>query len=51
LPEAKKWELFLKSQQRRSQYLKEGDLIESRIVSRDGVIDLGVQRHVVSTGK
>lgn len=51
LPEAKKWELFLKSQQRRSQYLKVGDVIESRIVSRDGVIDLGVQRHVVSAGK
>lgn len=50
LPEAKKWELFLNSQKRRKQYLRQGDVIESRIVSRDGIIDLGVQRHVVTTG-
>lgn len=48
LPEARKWQLFLKTQQRRRQYLKPGDLVESRIKSMDGVIDLGVQRHVVA---
>jgi 2-keto-4-pentenoate hydratase/2-oxohepta-3-ene-1,7-dioic acid hydratase in catechol pathway len=47
LPEAKKWELFLKGQQRRSQYLKPGDRVEAAIVSRDRRIDLGRQRHVV----
>lgn len=47
LPEAKKWELFLKGQQRRPQYLKAGDRVEAAIVSRDGRIDLGRQRHVV----
>lgn len=47
LPEAKKWELFMKGQRRRPQYLNIGDRVESTIVSRDGRIDLGVQRHVV----
>lgn len=48
LPESKKWQLFVNSQRRRKQYLREGDQIESRIASLDGVIDLGVQRHVVT---
>lgn len=47
LPESKKWELFLTSQKRRRQYLQPGDIIESRIVSLDDIIDLGVQRHHV----
>jgi 2,4-didehydro-3-deoxy-L-rhamnonate hydrolase len=29
----------------RNQYLKTGDIVESRIASRDGTIDLGVQRN------
>lgn len=48
LPEARKWELFLRSQQRRRQYLKAGDRVESTIVSRDGRIDLGRQSHVIA---
>lgn len=48
LPETKKWELFLKGQRRREQYLKIGDRVESTIVSRDGRIDLGMQSHVVT---
>lgn len=48
LPEARKWELFLKSQLRRRQYLKAGDRVESTIISRDGRIDLGRQNHVVT---
>ncbi|AUM14183.1 fumarylacetoacetate hydrolase family protein [Ketobacter alkanivorans] len=47
LPEAKRWELFLKMQLKRPQYLSVGDKIESTIKSSDGVIDLGRQQHVV----
>ncbi|QRK06998.1 fumarylacetoacetate hydrolase family protein [Archangium violaceum] len=52
LPEKKKWELFVKVQARRTQYLKAGDVVESRIVSPDGAINLGVQRnHVVDESR
>lgn len=47
LPEKKKWQLFLKVQARRPQYLKPGDVVEARIASPDGRIDLGVQRNTV----
>ncbi len=47
LPEAKKWDMFLKSQSRRRQYLKAGDQIESTIISRDQKINLGRQVHTV----
>ena len=47
MPEATKWKLFLKAQESRSQYLKVGDVVEARIRSADGVIDLGVQRNRV----
>jgi len=47
LPEKKKWQIFLKVQERRRQYLKPGDVVESRIHSTDKVIDLGVQRNLV----
>jgi 2-keto-4-pentenoate hydratase/2-oxohepta-3-ene-1,7-dioic acid hydratase in catechol pathway len=45
LPEKLKWKMFLKIQARRSQYLKPGDIVESRIATADGSIDLGVQRN------
>jgi 2-keto-4-pentenoate hydratase/2-oxohepta-3-ene-1,7-dioic acid hydratase in catechol pathway len=45
LPERLKWKLFLKIQARRSQYLNPGDIVESRIATADGAIDLGVQRN------
>lgn len=48
LPEKKKWQAFMRVQERRSQYLKPGDVVEARITSRDGRIDLGVQRNVVA---
>ena len=48
LPEAKKWQLFIKSQRRRDQYLKVGDKVESTIVSRDGQINLGRQSHFIT---
>lgn len=47
LPERKKWGLFLKKQVERSEYLQPGDVIETRISSRDGVIDLGLQRNAI----
>jgi 2,4-diketo-3-deoxy-L-fuconate hydrolase len=47
LPEAKKWQLFKKSQQSRSQYLHAGDRVELSIVSSDGKIDLGRQSHTI----
>ncbi len=47
LPEAKKWQLFKKSQQRRSQYLQSGDRLELTICSSDGKIDLGRQQHTI----
>ena len=47
MPEATKWQLFLKAQEGRTQYLKYGDVVEARIRSADGVIDLGVQRNRV----
>ncbi|MCJ1886455.1 fumarylacetoacetate hydrolase family protein [Pseudomonas sp. LA21] len=47
MPEATKWKLFLKAQESRPQYLKVGDLVEARIRSTDGVIDLGEQRNRV----
>jgi 2,4-diketo-3-deoxy-L-fuconate hydrolase len=47
LPEKKKWQVFLKVQARRRQYLKPGDVVEARIASPDGRIDLGVQRNLV----
>jgi 2,4-didehydro-3-deoxy-L-rhamnonate hydrolase len=43
----KRWELFMKAQAQRTQYLRTGDVVESRIRSSDGAIDLGVQRNRV----
>ncbi|MES1939975.1 fumarylacetoacetate hydrolase [Salinisphaera sp. T5B8] len=50
LPEAKKWQLFTKSQKRRRQYLQAGDVVESTIISRDQTLNLGRQRHSVKDG-
>ncbi|MFM0685398.1 fumarylacetoacetate hydrolase family protein [Paraburkholderia strydomiana] len=47
LPEAEKWRMFLKMQSERPQYLSMGDVVEARIASPDGSIDLGVQRNLV----
>jgi 2,4-didehydro-3-deoxy-L-rhamnonate hydrolase len=47
LPEAKKWAMFLKAQERRPQYLRTGQIVEAKIRSLDGVIDLGTQRNRV----
>jgi 2-keto-4-pentenoate hydratase/2-oxohepta-3-ene-1,7-dioic acid hydratase in catechol pathway len=45
LPEKAKWNLFMKVQARRTQYLKPGDVVEAHIGSVDGHIDLGMQRN------
>lgn len=50
LPEKKRWQLFIKKQLQRPQYLQNGDVIESAIVSTDGVINLGRQQHTVTEG-
>lgn len=47
LPEATRWAIFNKIQAERQGYLKAGDLVEARIQSPDGRIDLGVQRNRV----
>lgn len=46
-PESVKWKMFMKVQAGRTQYLKAGDIVEARISSRDGTIDLGVQRNEI----
>ena len=47
LPERTKWKLFMKMQAKRPHYLKPGDVVEARIASPDGRIDLGMQRNAV----
>lgn len=47
LPEAEKWRLFIELQAQRPQYLRAGDLVEARITSVDGSINLGVQHNLV----
>ncbi|WP_175923013.1 fumarylacetoacetate hydrolase family protein [Burkholderia latens] len=46
-PESLKWRMFMKVQAQRTQYLKAGDIVEARIASRDGTLDLGVQRNEI----
>ncbi|MEO1660463.1 MAG: fumarylacetoacetate hydrolase family protein [Pseudomonadota bacterium] len=48
LPEAKKWQLFLKAQAKRPQYLQPGQTVTAHIRSADGVIDLGIQKNLVT---
>jgi 2,4-diketo-3-deoxy-L-fuconate hydrolase len=43
-PEKRKWRTFFAIRSKRP-YLQPGDLVEARIRSGDGVIDLGVQRN------
>ncbi len=45
LPERLKWKMFFRVQAKRPQYLKPGDLVEARIATPDGSIDLGLQRN------
>jgi 2-keto-4-pentenoate hydratase/2-oxohepta-3-ene-1,7-dioic acid hydratase in catechol pathway len=45
LGEKSRWRMFHKVQAKRTQYLKPGDVVEARIASADGAINLGVQRN------
>lgn len=47
LSEQKKWPLFISHQLTLTSYLQAGDTVESRIRSRDGCIDLGLQHHTI----
>lgn len=47
LSEAEKWAMFFRLQATRPQYLKAGQVVEARIATPDGAIDLGVQRNRV----
>ncbi|MCW7468766.1 fumarylacetoacetate hydrolase family protein [Leptospira kanakyensis] len=50
LPEHKKWEVFIKGQKQRSQYLQPGDEIKAAIRTSDGKLDLGEQILLVKQG-
>lgn len=45
IPEKTKWQVFFKSQRKRPQYLQINDVVEARIASADGRIDLGTQHN------
>ncbi|GAA4691742.1 fumarylacetoacetate hydrolase family protein [Phytohabitans rumicis] len=47
LPEAKRWELFVKGQARSDAYLKPGDRVVAAIRTDDGALDLGAQHNTV----
>ena len=47
LPEAKKWQLFVRGQAKSSAYLKPGDRITASIRTADGALDLGTQHNTV----
>ncbi|KAA1378605.1 fumarylacetoacetate hydrolase family protein [Aeromicrobium fastidiosum] len=44
LPAATKWKIFFGKQAKNPRYLQDGDLVETRIATDDGAIDLGQQR-------
>ncbi|MEJ2852452.1 MULTISPECIES: fumarylacetoacetate hydrolase family protein [unclassified Saccharothrix] len=47
LPAAVKWKLFFKGQAKNPKYLADGDVVEARVATDDGAIDLGTQRTTV----
>ena len=49
LPDAQKWELFVKMQRRNPAYLKPGDVVTASIRTDDGALDLGTQNNTVTT--
>lgn len=51
VPDQLKWRVFVNGQLRNQRYLQPGDVIESRIRSDDGTIDLGVQRNTIVQGE
>lgn len=51
LPPALKWKIFFRKQAGNPKYLKAGDVIDIRIGTADGKIDLGRQRSVVQDAR
>jgi 2-keto-4-pentenoate hydratase/2-oxohepta-3-ene-1,7-dioic acid hydratase in catechol pathway len=47
LPAAVKWKLFFKGQAKNPKYLADGDIVQARVATDDGAIDLGTQRTTV----
>jgi 2-keto-4-pentenoate hydratase/2-oxohepta-3-ene-1,7-dioic acid hydratase in catechol pathway len=47
LPDTKRWDLFVKSQQRSRAYLRSGDRVTASIRTDDGALDLGTQHNTV----
>lgn len=47
LPPAVKWKAFFKRQAGNPKYLRRGDVVEARVATDDGAIDLGAQRTTV----
>ncbi|MDX1874426.1 fumarylacetoacetate hydrolase family protein [Mycolicibacterium sp. 120266] len=50
LPPAVKWKAFFKRQAGNRKYLQHGDVVEARVATDDGTIDLGTQRTPVVYG-
>lgn len=50
IPEAKKWEIFIKRSQSNPSFLQPGDVIQSRIATEDGALDLGTQTNKIIQG-
>jgi 2-keto-4-pentenoate hydratase/2-oxohepta-3-ene-1,7-dioic acid hydratase in catechol pathway len=50
LPPAVKWKAFFKRQASNHKYLQHGDVVEARVATDDGAIDLGTQRTPVRYG-
>ena len=44
LPDNVKWKMFFAGQARNAKYLHDGDVVEARVATDDGKIDLGTQR-------
>lgn len=47
LPDDLKWKLFFAGQAKSPRYLRDGDVVEAAVATRDGKIDLGTQRNRV----
>ena len=47
LPPATKWKLFFRRQERNPRYLRDGDVVEARVATDDGALDLGTQTTTV----
>jgi 2-keto-4-pentenoate hydratase/2-oxohepta-3-ene-1,7-dioic acid hydratase in catechol pathway len=47
LPPSVRWKVFFKRQANNPKYLRHGDVVELRVATDDGAIDLGTQRTVV----